>query len=67
VDFKDNIKKADVGIAVGGGVELGRHLSAEGRFTQSLMDIRTDKLVEGEVEGHKIKNRVISILLGWSL
>jgi hypothetical protein len=62
VDVKDDFKSTDVGIAIGGGIELGR-LSLEARLTQSLNDIVTEQGHAEIVEG-QVKNRVISFLLG---
>jgi opacity protein-like surface antigen len=61
-DVKDDFKSTDVGIAVGGGIEVSS-LSLEARFTQSLSDIVTSQGHSELVTG-AVKNRVISFLLG---
>lgn len=59
IDMTDEIKRADLGVAVGGGVEKGR-LVFDGRYTYGLMDVDKDK-----TDKVKITNRAISITAGF--
>ena len=63
-DLSDSIKRIDPGIMAGGGVFVSSRVSLEGRYTQSLMDIATDAGHAGDIGPGKVKNRVISIMLG---
>jgi hypothetical protein len=63
-NLSDGIKRIDPGIAAGGGLFVSSRVSLEGRYTQSLMDIATDAGHVGEIGPGKVKNRVISIMLG---
>jgi len=63
-DLSDDIKRIDAGIAAGGGVFVSRRTSLEGRYTQGLMDIATDTGHAGDIGPGKVRNRVISIMLG---
>ena len=57
----EDIKDIDLGLVVGGGVELGK-LVIEGRYVMSL-DTIIDS--EGEIESD-VKNQVISVMAGFS-
>jgi len=58
-DAKSLTKAGDMGLAFGGGVDVGRFL-AEARFTQGLTDVNTDaaNLTQG------VKNRAFTIMGG---
>ena len=56
-DFKDDLKKADVGILVGAGVTINRFL-IEGRYTAGMTNLNDD-----DSEGDN-KSRVFSVLVG---
>ena len=58
IDVSDEVERFDVGIAMGGGVELGR-LVIDGRYTLGMRDIDVDK-----TDGVAMKHRVISITAG---
>lgn len=57
VDFKDDLKKSQLGLAAGVGVTLTRFL-AEARYTFDLQDFNKP------VAGDNRRNRVISFMLG---
>ena len=59
IDIKDSVETFDFGVAMGGGVELGR-LIIDGRYTLGLSDSDKDK-----TDTSKSKNRVISATLGF--
>jgi hypothetical protein len=63
-DLSGSIKRIDPGIAAGIGLFVSSRLSLEGRYTQSLMDIATDAGHAGDIGPGKVRNRVISIMLG---
>ena len=54
----------DAGIAAGAGLFVSSRVSLEGRYTQGLMDVATDAGHAGDIGPGKVKNRVISIMLG---
>ena len=58
VDVADQVERSDFGIAMGGGVEIGR-LVIEGRYTLGLTDIDKDK-----TDTSHTKNRAIAVTAG---
>ena len=63
-DLSDGIKRIDAGIAAGGGLFVSSRVSLEGRYTQGLMDIATDAGHAGDIGPGKVRNRLISIMVG---
>ena len=63
-DLSTGIKRIDAGITAGGGLFVSSRVSLEGRYTQGLMDIATDAGHAGDIGPGKVRNRVISIMLG---
>jgi hypothetical protein len=59
VDISDQVETFDFGVAMGGGVELGR-LIIDGRYTLGISDADKDK-----TDTTKTKNRAISATLGF--
>ena len=59
IDISDELRRFDLGIAGGGGVELGA-LVFDARYTFGLTDIDKDK-----TDGAKARNRVFSLTGGW--
>ena len=59
IDISEDVERFDFGIAMGGGVELGR-LIIDGRYTLGLTDADKDK-----TDTTTTKNRVISITAGF--
>jgi hypothetical protein len=59
VDISDQVETFDFGVAMGGGVELGR-LILDGRYTLGISDADKDK-----TDSTKTKNRVLSATLGF--
>lgn len=59
IDIADEIARVDLGLAVGGGVELG-HLVVDGRYTHGLRDVDKD-----ETDAVTVTNRVVSITVGY--
>ena len=57
IDLADQVKEFDVGIAGGGGMEMGR-LVLDGRYTFGLTDVDKDA-------GSRTKNRVLSVTAGF--
>lgn len=58
-DIDDDVKRFDLGLVIGAGVEFGR-LVVDGRYTWGLTDLNKE-----EEEGIKIKNRVFSVMAGF--
>ena len=58
-DFADQIKRVDVGVAVGAGATAGRFL-VEGRWTEGLRDVES-----ADVFGAAVRHRVLAVLAGF--
>jgi Outer membrane protein beta-barrel domain len=65
LDLKDQFKKADVGVAVGGGVRVAKGVSLEFRFQQSLSGILSTDGATNFGETGAVKNRSMMILVGF--
>jgi hypothetical protein len=61
-DLKDEMKNADFGLVIGGGVEFGK-LSLDARYNLGLSSI--DKAVENVKSD--VKNRAITVMIGYFL
>ena len=59
IDISDEVERFDVGIAGGGGFELGA-LVVEGRYTHGLANVDKDSSRTA-----KAKNRAVSMTVGW--
>ncbi len=59
IDISDDVKRFDLGVAGGGGVEFGA-LVVDARYTFGLTDIDADK-----TDGSTARNRVLSLTAGW--
>lgn len=57
-DIDDEVKRFDLGLAIGAGLEFGRFV-VDGRYTWGLTDLNKE-----EEEDVKIKNRVFSVMAG---
>jgi hypothetical protein len=58
IDVSDQVERFDLGVAMGGGVELGR-LLFDGRYTLGLTDVDKDK-----TDTTQVKNRTLSATVG---
>lgn len=58
IDMKDDVEPFDMGVAMGGGVEIGAFV-IDGRYTLGLSDIDADRS-----DAMTIRNRVISMTAG---
>lgn len=58
IDMSDSVQRFDLGVAMGGGVELGR-LILDGRYTLGFTDIDKDK-----TDASQAKNRTLSATIG---
>ncbi len=59
IDLKDDVEPFDVGVAMGGGVEIGAFV-IDGRYTLGLSDIDADRS-----DAITIRNRAISVTAGF--
>ncbi len=59
IDLKDDVEPFDVGVAMGGGVEIGAFV-IDGRYTLGLRDIDADRS-----DAITIRNRAISVTAGF--
>ena len=59
LDLKAETRKADIGLVTGVALDLGRHLLVDGRATWGLQNVNL-----GGDPG-SVKNRTISLTLGW--
>jgi hypothetical protein len=59
IDIADDVKRFDVGVAGGAGMEFGS-LIVEGRYTFGLIDIN-----EKRADAAAAKNRAVSVTAGW--
>jgi len=59
IDIADQVETFDVGLAIGGGIELGSWVF-DGRYTHGLLDIDKDKS-----DSVKVTNRTVSITAGF--
>lgn len=59
IDISDQVKRADFGVAMGGGVEIGS-IVIDGRYTLGLQDIDKDKS-----DAVKTTNRAASLTVGF--
>lgn len=62
-DIKDELKTADFGLTIGGGVEFGK-LSIDARYNLGLSSINKDAADELAAA---VKNRAITVMLGYTL
>jgi hypothetical protein len=58
-DIGDQIERFDAGLAVGGGIALGRRVVVDGRYTRSLKRLNTDT-----TGGFGIWSRAITVMAG---
>lgn len=63
-DIKDQLKTADFGLTIGGGVEFGK-LSVDARYNLGLSSVNKEKVID-EVST-AVKNRAITVMLGYRL
>jgi opacity protein-like surface antigen len=56
----EGIKSTDVGIAIGGGLEIGKNLTADIRYTLGLT-----KVIEIEGVVYDVKNGALSVMIGY--
>ena len=66
-DLSDDIKRIDWGVAGGAGFFVSKKVSLEGRYMQGLMDIATAAGHAGDIGPGKVRNRSISIMLGFEI
>lgn len=59
LDVSDDVERFDLGIAVGGGIELGS-IVVDGRYTHGLSDIDKDASDDA-----KVRNRAVSLTVGF--
>lgn len=59
LDIREDVERFDLGVAVGGGIELGS-IVVDGRYTHGLSDI--DKDTSDDV---KVRNRAVSLTVGF--
>lgn len=59
IDISDQVNRIDVGVAMGGGVEIGS-IVIDGRYTLGLQDIDKDKS-----DAIKTTNRAVSLTVGF--
>lgn len=59
IDVADQVERFDLGVTAGGGMQSGP-LVFDGRYTQGLLDVDTDK-----TDGNRTKNRAIAVTVGF--
>jgi hypothetical protein len=59
-DMSREVERYELGLAVGGGLDIGRHLLADARYSHALTGLNTDRS-----DGLRIRNRALTFMVGF--
>ena len=58
-DIGGSVKRFDAGLVVGGGVDVGRRLVIDGRYSWGLLDVN-----RGDTDVYRVRNRGFAVMAG---